>query len=88
MSPGAGRAEQLLAVPTAANVWAALDELQQAIARAEVCSPAQVRRVSALLNNALAIRVESLRLRTGASVYSSDGHWENPAGPSRVMAEG
>lgn len=88
MSPAAERAERLLAVPTAANVWAALDELNAAMARAEVCSPAQLTRVAALLNNALAIRVESLRLRSGAGVYSPDGHWESPAGPARVVAEG
>lgn len=88
MSPAAERAERLLAVPTAANVWSALDELTAAMARAEICSPAQVTRVAALLNNALAIRVESFRLRTGVGVYSPDGQWESPAGPARVVAEG
>ncbi len=88
MSPRAERAERLLAVPTADNVWAALDELKAAAQRSEICSTAQERRIVALLNNALAIRTESLRLRTGADVYSPGGQWANPIRLARVAVEG
>ena len=76
MNPFVERAELLLAVPTAANVLEALEQLKVAVQSGRPPAAETRRRLAALLDNALAIRMESLRLSSGTGNYSARGAWE------------